>query len=40
LAGVLDDIPARRFFGVGLEDEAEIEGTALEALQRVLAGRG
>ena len=34
------DIPARRFFGVGPEDEAEIEGTALEALMRVLTGRG
>jgi phage virion morphogenesis protein len=33
------DIPARRFFGVGPEDEAEIEGTALEALMRVLEGR-
>jgi phage virion morphogenesis protein len=33
------DIPARPFFGVGPEDETEIEGTALEALQRVLEGR-
>lgn len=33
------DIPARPFFGVGPEDEAEIEGTALEALMRVLEGR-
>ncbi|HML56420.1 MAG TPA: phage virion morphogenesis protein [Solidesulfovibrio magneticus] len=33
------DIPARPFFGIGPEDEAEIEGTALEALMRVLEGR-
>ncbi len=32
------DIPARPFFGVGPEDEAEIEGAALEALMRVLGG--
>lgn len=35
-----DDIPARRFFGVGPADAAEIEGTALESLLRVLAVRG
>lgn len=32
------DIPARPFLGVGPADEAEIEQTALETLQRVLAG--
>ena len=34
------NIPARRFFGVGPTDEAEIEEVALESLLRVLAGRG
>ncbi|MFZ5427709.1 MAG: phage virion morphogenesis protein [Thermodesulfobacteriota bacterium] len=32
------DIPARPFFGIGPADEAEIEQTALETLQRVLGG--
>jgi len=33
------DIPARPFFGVGPADEAEIEQTARERVQRVLEGR-
>ncbi|GFK94431.1 hypothetical protein NNJEOMEG_02276 [Fundidesulfovibrio magnetotacticus] len=33
------DIPARRFFGVGPEDEAEIAQTTSSALQRFLGGR-
>ncbi|MGD9610779.1 MAG: phage virion morphogenesis protein [Desulfovibrionaceae bacterium] len=33
------DIPARPFFGVGPEDEAEFAQVALEGLQRALAGR-
>jgi len=33
------DIPARRFFSVGPADEAEIEQTARERVQRVLEGR-
>jgi len=34
------DIPARRFLGVGPEDEEELLQTASQTLQRVLAGRG
>lgn len=33
------DIPARRFFGIGPADEAEIAQVAREGLQRVLEGR-
>lgn len=33
------DIPARRFLGVGPEDEEELAQTALEGLQRALAGK-
>ena len=33
------DIPARPFFGVGPEDEAEFAQVALEGLQRALVGR-
>jgi len=33
------DIPARRFFGIGPDDEEELLQTAAQTLQRVLAGR-
>ena len=34
------DIPARRFLGIGPDDEEESLQTASQTLQRVLAGRG